>query len=188
MKRASRRTSGTLVTARSRWGRFGRTIVGRTRARTRASPRPMPNRPVRGSETTTTSASCSSTPSWSRAASRASATVLPVVSTHSMTIEDDGDAWSASGFARCAGEPPGAAVLQAGSPRGRCRTETAWDAEVAGPVRRDDAFAGLSAGSSAGAGGNNRWRKPFWSSLGGFGVDDLCVGFHPRAASGPTTP
>lgn len=37
-----------------------------------------------GSSTTTTSASVSATRSWSRAASTASSTVLPVISTHSM--------------------------------------------------------------------------------------------------------
>ena len=37
-----------------------------------------------GSSTTTTSASVSATPSWSRAASTASSTVLPVISTHSI--------------------------------------------------------------------------------------------------------
>ena len=69
---------------RSRRSTFGRGWVGRTRARTRASPRVRPNSPVLGSSTTSNSASCSSTPSWSSAASLASSIVLPVVSTHSM--------------------------------------------------------------------------------------------------------
>src|SRR5207248_3044673 len=41
---------------------------------------------TRGSSSTSNSASCSSTPSWSRAASFASSTVRPVVSTHSIFL------------------------------------------------------------------------------------------------------
>ena len=48
---------------RSRRSAFGRGWVGFTRARTRASPRVRPKRPVRGSSRTSNSASCSSTPS-----------------------------------------------------------------------------------------------------------------------------
>ncbi len=71
---------------RSRRSSLGRGLVGRTRARTRASVRRRPNSPNRGSSTISNSASCSSTPSWSRAASLASSTVRPVVSTHSMVF------------------------------------------------------------------------------------------------------
>ena len=56
---------------------------GTTRARTRPTPRVRPNRPDRGSSITSNSASCSSTPRRSSAASLASSTVFPVVSTHS---------------------------------------------------------------------------------------------------------
>ena len=42
---------------------FGRTGAGRTRARTRASPRTRPNSPVRGSSSTSNSASSATTPS-----------------------------------------------------------------------------------------------------------------------------
>jgi hypothetical protein len=64
--------------------RLGGGVVGSTRARTLASPLNLPNNPGRGSVTVTNSASDSSTPSMSRAASRASSIVLPVVSTHSI--------------------------------------------------------------------------------------------------------
>jgi len=50
----------------------------------RASLRPRPNNPDFGSATMTISASSSSTPSSSSAASTASATLLPVVSIHSI--------------------------------------------------------------------------------------------------------
>ena len=65
---------------------LGRGAVGRTRARTWASDRRRPNRPFCGSWTTSTSASRSSTPSWSSAASVASSIVRPVVTTHSTAI------------------------------------------------------------------------------------------------------
>ena len=61
-----------------------RGVAGRTRARTRASPRVRPKRPAFGSSTISNSASSSATPNWSSAASLASSSVLPVVSTHSM--------------------------------------------------------------------------------------------------------
>ena len=63
---------------------FGRAGVGRTRARTRASPRRRPNRPGLGAVRTSNSASSAITPSWSRASSWASSTVRAVVSTHSI--------------------------------------------------------------------------------------------------------
>jgi hypothetical protein len=64
-------------------GRFARACTGRTRARMRAPLRRRPNMALRGSSITTISASGSATPSRSSATSKASATVLPVVSTHS---------------------------------------------------------------------------------------------------------
>ncbi len=63
--------------------RRGRGPTGRTRARTLASTRTRPKRPVLGSDTTITSASPTATPSWSSACSVASSTVLPATSTHS---------------------------------------------------------------------------------------------------------
>ena len=66
--------------------RRGRAPTGRTRARTRASTRMRPKRPVLGSLTTITSASPTATPSWSRARSVASSTVLPATSTHSTRL------------------------------------------------------------------------------------------------------
>src|SRR5205807_7457509 len=71
---------------RSRRSTLGRGAVGTTRARTRASDRRRPKRPLLGSSRISNSASCSSTPSWSRAASLASSTVLPVTSTHCTVI------------------------------------------------------------------------------------------------------
>ena len=70
---------------RDRFRRSGleRGARGTTRARTRPTPRVRPNRPDRGSSITSNSASCSSTPKRSSAASLASSTVFPVVSTHS---------------------------------------------------------------------------------------------------------
>jgi len=65
---------------------FGLGPTGRTRARTRASPRTRPKSPVLGSLSTTSSASSEATPSWSRAAAVASSTVLPVISTHSTSF------------------------------------------------------------------------------------------------------
>ena len=64
--------------------RLGGGVVGITRARTRASPLNLPKRPGRGSLRVTNSASASSTPNMSNAASRASSSVRPVVSTHSI--------------------------------------------------------------------------------------------------------
>ena len=99
----SRRASVGLAASRSRSRRrsrrsgLGRGCVGRMRARTRASPFSRPNNPVRGSARTSNSACCSSTPRWSRARSLASATLLPVVSTHSTVISSaccgDHHAW-----------------------------------------------------------------------------------------------
>jgi hypothetical protein len=64
--------------------RLGGGVVGMTRARIRASPLNLPKRPGRGSLRVTNSASASSTPNMSKAASRASSIVRPVVSTHSI--------------------------------------------------------------------------------------------------------
>src|SRR5438270_1085542 len=71
--------------SRGRRSSLLRGAVGRTRARTRASLRSRPNRPVWASASTSNSASASSTPSSSSALSLASCTVRPVVSTHSMS-------------------------------------------------------------------------------------------------------
>ena len=63
----------------------------------RALLRLRPNMADLGSSTTTTSASASATPSWSSAASTASSTVLPVISTHSIRAIDpfaDACPWS----------------------------------------------------------------------------------------------
>src|ERR1019366_4215993 len=64
--------------------RLGRGPLGRTRARTLASPRTLPKRLAFGSSITSISASSRWTPRWANARSIASSTVFPVVSTHSM--------------------------------------------------------------------------------------------------------
>src|SRR5690606_15661623 len=67
---------------RFRRSSFGRGRVGRARARTRASVRRSPNSDDPGSSSTSTSRSLASIPRASRARSRASSTVRPVVTTH----------------------------------------------------------------------------------------------------------